>query len=102
MVFEYFFIDNLFAVLAAAIQGNVDCVDYISHSIVLSYVPALVYQNLSALRTVRLSDFPFRLTSVARQLRTRSGALGCRSLRGWENPGDPPPRLQGRSANRKT
>jgi hypothetical protein len=31
-----FVISNLFGVVAAAIQGNVDCEDYISHLIVLS------------------------------------------------------------------
>jgi len=41
-IFMCFFIGNLFGVVAAAIQGNVDCEDYISHLIVLSYVPALV------------------------------------------------------------
>ena len=36
-----FFIGNCFGVVAAAIQGNVDCEDYISHLIVLIpfYVP---------------------------------------------------------------
>jgi hypothetical protein len=30
-IFVYFFIGNHFGVVAAAIQRNVDCVDYISH-----------------------------------------------------------------------
>jgi hypothetical protein len=34
IVFEEFFIGSLFGVVAAAIQGNVDCVDYISNLIV--------------------------------------------------------------------
>jgi len=30
-VFKFFFIDKLFGVVAAAIQGDVDCEDHISH-----------------------------------------------------------------------
>jgi hypothetical protein len=30
-IFKLFFIHKLFGVVTAAIQGNVDCVDYISH-----------------------------------------------------------------------
>jgi len=37
-----FFIGIEFGMVAAAIQGDVDCEDYISHLIVLSSVPALV------------------------------------------------------------
>jgi hypothetical protein len=37
IVFEYFFIGNRCGVVAGAIQGNVDCEDYISNWIVLSY-----------------------------------------------------------------
>jgi len=33
VVFHYPFIRNVFGVVAAAIQGNVDCEDYISHLI---------------------------------------------------------------------
>ncbi len=35
-IFMCFFIGIEFGVVAAAIQGNVDCVDYISHLIVLT------------------------------------------------------------------
>src|SRR5215470_7274312 len=38
----------------------------------------LPYSAGRALCTVRLSDTPIRLTTVARQLRTSSGALDCR------------------------
>jgi hypothetical protein len=31
MIFEQFFISNPFGVVGAAIDGNVDCEDYISH-----------------------------------------------------------------------
>jgi hypothetical protein len=34
--FKHFFIGNRFGVVAAAIQGSVDCEDYISHWIVLT------------------------------------------------------------------
>jgi hypothetical protein len=39
-----FFINNLFGVVAAAIQGNVDC-DYISHSIVLCALDCSSYSR---------------------------------------------------------
>jgi hypothetical protein len=39
-----FFVSNLFGVVAAAIQGGVDCEDYVSHLLVLPpfYVAALM------------------------------------------------------------
>src|SRR5262249_42696347 len=40
-IFKHGFIGNHFRVVAAAIQGNVDCVDYISHSI----SPRVVFTN---------------------------------------------------------
>ncbi len=46
MVFEYFFIDHLFSVIAAAIQGDVDCVDYLSH--LVTPLP-LMYECLEGL-----------------------------------------------------
>jgi hypothetical protein len=42
VMFKQIFSGIEFGVVAAAIQGKVDCVDYISHCTVLSYVPALV------------------------------------------------------------
>jgi hypothetical protein len=42
VMFKYFFIGIEFGMVAAAIQGKVDCVGYISHLIVLSHVPALM------------------------------------------------------------
>ena len=43
-IFVCFIVSKLFGVVDAAIQGNVDCEDYISHWIALtpSYVPALM------------------------------------------------------------
>jgi hypothetical protein len=41
-VFMGGFIGTLFGVVAAAVQGNVDCEDYIPHLIVLTPEPALI------------------------------------------------------------
>src|SRR3954452_16904305 len=49
-----FFIGNLFGVVAAAVQGYVDCEDYISHVIVLSRRLRDTCQSLRAC-TVRLT-----------------------------------------------
>jgi hypothetical protein len=38
-IFKCFFIDKLFGVVAAAIKGNVDGEDYISHLIVPALLP---------------------------------------------------------------
>ena len=44
IMFMHFFIGNHFGVVDAAVQGNVDCEDYVSHWIVLPpfYVLVLV------------------------------------------------------------
>jgi hypothetical protein len=43
----YFFIGNHFGVVAAAIQGDIDCEDYISHLIVLPpFCVTSVYESL--------------------------------------------------------
>ena len=38
VVFIYLFIRNMLGVVAAAVEGNVDCEDYISHLIPLNFV----------------------------------------------------------------
>src|SRR4029077_12949703 len=54
-IFKFFFIDKLFGVVAAAIYGNVDCEDYLSHLIVPD--PFLMISDVGfPHRIVELSD----------------------------------------------
>ena len=54
--FAYFFITNCFGVVAAAIQSEVDCEDYISHLIVLPPLCTGAYESLRLCAVLWASD----------------------------------------------
>jgi predicted benzoate:H+ symporter BenE len=67
-IFMCFVIRKLLGVVAAAIQGSVDCEDYFSHWIVLT--PLLVQPEFNDRAILSPTGLLFRLTTVARQSRT--------------------------------